>query len=67
MGRDCASAGLPPRSDARSGLSVTHAARSPSTTAAHEFDNTAFVGALASPDLDWLRTCMSTLCGVTHR
>jgi predicted component of type VI protein secretion system len=23
MGRDCASAGLPPRSDARSGLSVT--------------------------------------------
>ena len=28
MGRDCASAGLPPRSDARSGLSVTPAARS---------------------------------------
>ena len=28
MGRDCAPAGLPPRSDARSGLSVTPAAGS---------------------------------------
>ena len=37
------------------------AANSFAEAAAQEFDNSAFVGAPASPDLDWLRACVAYL------
>ena len=37
------------------------AAREFADAAAHEFDNSAFSGARASPDLDWLRACVDYL------
>jgi hypothetical protein len=37
------------------------AARAFAGAAKHEFDNSAFGGARASPDLDWLRACTDYL------
>jgi geranylgeranyl pyrophosphate synthase/uncharacterized protein with NAD-binding domain and iron-sulfur cluster len=37
------------------------AARAFAEAAAHEFDSSAFLGARASPDLDWLRACIDYL------
>jgi geranylgeranyl pyrophosphate synthase len=40
---------------------VRQAANAFAQAAAHEFDNSAFAGAPASPDLDWLRACIDYL------
>ena len=54
MGRDCAPAGLPPRSDARSGLSVTPAAGSVNADDPAHRVETADERTCLSPSARWL-------------